>query len=183
MTNRSLYTAVQKAQCFGSSPDQRREEIRRELGLHWIEDTAQPETAWLKIRAHLTHEITEANEMLSNYHSSSPLSLVIVTGEGADHLRLRSAVRDAVSNVTKGHVDNPTEPLPGAREIQKQRPEIEIVFVDDPAFAAARGAAMWQRLKQEAASHCPTHECCPWKYKIPLSIGGVLKPLTDIQES
>ena len=39
--------------------------------------------------------------------------------------------------------------------------EIEVVFAKDGEFAAAKGAAVWARMKMEEGHCCDTLTCCP----------------------
>ena len=171
MTNRSLYTTFQPARCFHKSPWDWRAVVKPQLGLDSIGDSVTAGAFWGGVRSHLARDILEAAEWLRGSPSSTPLELVLVTGEGADSPELRSAVRDVVGNLTRAQVEPSREPSPGANE-RGERADVEVVFMDNPVFAAARGAAFWQRLRLEASSYCPTHECCPQKHKIPLTLGA-----------
>lgn len=171
MTNRSLYTSFQSAKCFHKSPWDWSVVIHPDLGLDSIEGATTPEASWDRVRSQLARDILQAAEWLRGPPYPSPLELVLVTGSGADHPELRSAVRDVVGKLTKAQIE------PGRRSWSTEGEGgetvvVELVFVDDPVFAAAKGAAFWQRLRLEAAWYCPTHECCPQRHKIPLTLGA-----------
>ena len=69
-----------------------------------------------------------------------PLRLVFVAGEGANHPGLMSVVWDVVGNLTRAQVDPSSKSSMTTQGANETIP-VEVVFLDNPVFATARGAA------------------------------------------
>lgn len=85
-----------------------------------------------------------------------PLKMIVLAGEASRHPDFLSIVRDvakAIPGIGVGAAG-------GKEQHATNKPSVELIVSEDPAFAAALGAALWQRLRIEGSSYCETLECC-----------------------
>lgn len=141
-TKTSLYTVMRYARCFYTIYQ----------GMSWsdsvyeangLEHDSAGNTSlafWGHIVEDLVAKITEFEET-----EETPISVIVVSGDGGDNADFREAVAQVVQRISR-----------------KDGPEVEVDLLPDPEFAAAKGAAMWSRMLIETKSYCDTLECDPY---------------------
>jgi hypothetical protein len=149
-----LYTSFQNGKCFYASSWEFIPSIDAEYGLQNLAKSPTPEKFWEDIRKRL---VARATAFIAEVRYYMPLGTIIVAGEAATHPDFRSIVQDVAKAIPQIRV--------GARGEYKQiaidKPSLDVFISEDPAFAAARGAALLQRLRVEASSYCwDSTECC-----------------------
>lgn len=99
---------------------------------------------WNAFRERLLARLAERDTYLTY---AQPLEILLVAGEAGSHPEFLRVIRDVLQHLQARHEDSASN--------------LELLISEDPAFAAARGAALWQRLRTEARHYCDTLECCP----------------------
>jgi len=128
-----------RAKCFYRHSWEYLGVIGGEHGLEKLQSATEATQFWDGVKSHLLDQVATFRNIRSFY---LPLKTVLVAGEASSDPEFVRVVRDVVAAI------------PAAGE------KLELVLSSDPAFAAARGAALWQRLRTEGLHYCRTRACC-----------------------
>ncbi len=140
LTNHSLYTSFQPAQCFFYSAwATRLASIDTKYGLDRLREAAAPALFWDALRNYLLARVAEFTKQREGYGYPHAALEVYSAGEGADHPGFLDVIRDAAMEIRRVRVEH------GATG----KYEAEVVTSDDPTYAAARGAAFWLRTRMD----------------------------------
>lgn len=125
-----------------------------DLGLSQLNSYPSPFIYWAEVSKHLrllTHRAAEKGR---------PISALVLLGESAGMPEFKKVLKDALSEKWK---QEPEAELKGDGETQGDtdiQESMQIENVVDPLWAAARGAAMYARLRQEVPWNCQELETC-----------------------
>lgn len=89
--------------------------------------------------------------------SSGPITHVLLAGESATHPRFLAILRDVLADTSLSLTPSSINPQPSTSD---SRDLINIESIIDPTFAAARGAALYARRRQEVQSECTEPAQC-----------------------
>lgn len=147
-TQKALYTAlVPITNAFSNTADQHLVDFA--AGLDSLTSYASTAAYWAHVRAQLRSTLESATGW-----GRRPITKVILLGESATNLDFQTALKDALSGVTM---------LPSAEvslQVSAEQPEMSSDVVADPVYAAARGAALYARWRQEVPWNCTERETC-----------------------
>lgn len=122
---------------------------------------ATPAHFWDAVRARLASRVAEhtKHRRHGHYTITVAVEIVVVAGEAADNPDFLGVVRDVVRDIPRVHricFDGEV----GCEQGTAVKADVELVVLDDPAFAAARGSALLSRLVLEGRWYCSSAECC-----------------------
>lgn len=86
--------------------------------------------------------------------SSGPITHVLLAGESATHPRFLAILRDALADISLTPSIGPQLTTSDSRDL------INLETIIDPTFAAARGAALYARRRQEVQGECTEPAGC-----------------------
>ncbi|KAH7160655.1 hypothetical protein EDB81DRAFT_322840 [Dactylonectria macrodidyma] len=145
-TKDTVYTGIQSAQCFPTNPRYEVTRGRLTNGGNVFPDENSNPVFWSNEMVFIIHDLIEDftwyNEQVAG---SNRTGILIFAGEGGDLPALQEVALEMVELFDSGT-------MKGYRDLQVIQPE-------NTTFAAAKGAAMWSRLRLEAAHYCRTSEC------------------------
>lgn len=146
-TNQSLHTSFQVARCFYfDSWDNHISTIDPEYGLDKLKGSEQPKDFQGSLRKRLLDRVTEH---VKTHPEHSHLDFVVlVAGEAADAPEFKHVLKQVVEGIP----DARSREAATVKE-KRPQPEVELVVPEDPAFAAAQGAAYWMWMRLDR-SYC-----------------------------
>lgn len=114
------------------------------LGLSHLDSYPSPSMYWAEVSKHLRILQHRVNE------KGRPISVLVLLGENAGMPEFKQVLKDGSSETRKQASEDDTG-------IQKG---MQIENVADPLWAAAQGAAMYARLREEVPWNCQEPEMC-----------------------
>ncbi|KAH7149825.1 hypothetical protein B0J13DRAFT_548922 [Dactylonectria estremocensis] len=145
-TGDTVYTGIQSAICFPHNPQNKGTRGRMAKGGNIFTDKASTQVSWsdetMAIIEDMLEDFIWYNQQVAG---SNRTGLILFAGEGSGLPALQDATRGMVELFN-------SDTIQGYRGFQ-------VIRSDGTNFAAAKGAAMWSRLRLEAAHYCRTSEC------------------------
>lgn len=127
--------------------------IDAEYGLDEMAKAATPAQFWDAVRARLAARVAEYSRWSNNGHRiPMPLEIVVVAGEAGDNPDFLAVVREVVRDI-------PGVGAADGKQGTAKKAAVDLIVSDDPAFAAARGAALLSRVRLEGHFYCDNLEC------------------------
>lgn len=114
------------------------------LGLSHIDSFSSPSIYWAEVSKHLQILQHKTNE------EGRPISALVLLGENAGMAKFKQVLKDALSETWK-------QASEGGIGIQQG---MQIEDVADPLWAAAQGAAIYARWRQEVPWNCEEPDTC-----------------------
>lgn len=157
-TEDTIYTGIESAECFYNKP--KASSIRGNISrgeLLPAEETLSLQP-YSKIREAIFDRVMQE---FSWYHEqnpdSDPTGIIVLAGQGGDlplfqYTMWGMAWEGRIANAFTKAAEEKVEKWTGYEQFK-------VVQSENATFAAARGAAMWSRLRLEAGHYCVAAEC------------------------
>lgn len=124
------------------------------LGFGQAPTEAPTSRYWADVSAHLA-ELPRAAALRGR-----PITAVVLLGEHGDMPELADALRDALAGLNIAQPSPSQEHDKSEAAASAANPVARIVGVTEPLYAAARGAALYARVRQEVPWDCREPERC-----------------------
>lgn len=141
--------------CFFYNPGSYFADSCPELGLDQLEYEHSKEVFWRRQQEHL---VSQHTKFIGRHDVAPWTALVLVAGEAANTPEFIAVINQTIAQI---HAD------PAHWDKKTNKPtEFEVLVADDPVFAAAKGAALHQRLTMDS-SYCEDFFKIQKEYRAP----------------
>ncbi|OCK75261.1 hypothetical protein K432DRAFT_337755, partial [Lepidopterella palustris CBS 459.81] len=151
-TRQALYTTLDTIRSpFGFTSSSEAYLIDFNSGLNSLPTYPSPSDFWTHVRSQL---------LSLPRKSDRPITKVLLAGESATDAKFLDVLRDALAEIAGSFAEKEASDGKGCKDNKTFAVDLDIDMLADPVFAAARGAALYARRRQEAPYNCVEHERC-----------------------